>query len=67
MACNKFQTIKDAVTNEWTQGMIDLIFAIISKNPERLAGYDKLKFTPTLSKAQQMILSEYSYYLSNQA
>lgn len=68
MAWNKFRTVKDAVTNEWTQGMIDIIFAIISKNPERLAaGYDKLKSAPTLSKAQQMILSEYSYYLSNQA
>lgn len=67
MACDKFQTVKDAVTNEWTQGMIELIFAIISKNPERLAArYDKLKSAPTLSKAQQMILSEYSYYLSNQ-
>ncbi len=66
IALEKLQATKDSVTNEWSNGTIELIFAILNKDRERLASnYSKLNSLDATSKAQQMILAEYTYYLAD--
>lgn len=59
----RYEKLKDSVTNEWTQALISLIFAIIDNDLSRLrearAGIAKL--VPT-SKVQHMVAEEYAFY-----
>lgn len=64
-ALDKYRSLENSVTNEWTRGMKDIIQSVITKDKERLKGtYERLKSLEAGSKAQRMIMDEYEYYLS---
>lgn len=61
----KFEKIKEAVTNEWTSALIELVFSIIENDEVRLKNAQTgLKNQTHTSKAQHMIVEEYAYYQS---
>ncbi|MDE5877721.1 MAG: hypothetical protein K2H47_09550 [Muribaculaceae bacterium] len=64
-ALAKYERVKDSVTNEWTKGVNNLILSVIAKDKDSLlSDYEKLKQLEPSSKAQQMVRTEYDYYLS---
>ncbi|MDE6048072.1 MAG: hypothetical protein K2G09_00040 [Paramuribaculum sp.] len=63
----KFEKLKNSVTNQWTQALINLIFGVITGDKDILApSVDTVTAVSTPSKAQQMIAEEYRHYLSAQ-
>ncbi len=59
----RFDRQKDAVTNEWTQALIDLLFAVIGNDPEQLKGScQKVKELKPASRSQQLLADEYAFY-----
>lgn len=64
-AFDKYRRVEDAVTNEWTKLLIDLIIAILQGNSKLLVtASEKLLSLDASSRAQKMIAAEYEYYIS---
>ncbi len=64
-AMMKFERVKDSVTNEWTKGLINLVLSVLKKDKVHLTiSYNSLQPLKATSKAQQMLMAEYGYYLS---
>lgn len=64
-ALAKYGRVRDSVTNEWTLGANNLILSVITKDKDSLvSGYERLRTLEASSKAQQMVKTEYAYYLS---
>lgn len=64
-ALEKYERVKDSVTNEWTRGTNGLILSVITRDKKCLAAlYERLKSLDASSKAQRMVMDEYEYYLS---
>lgn len=64
-ALERYEKIKDVVTNEWTLATGDLIIAVTTGKKECLgACYDRLKVIGAVSKSQRMVMEEYTHYLN---
>lgn len=64
-ALERFYRVKDAVTNEWTIAMNELIMSVLANDMERLSTeFDRIKTLDASSKIRKMILEEYNHYLS---
>lgn len=64
-ARERYQTVKESVTNEWTKAANRLILYIITNNKDKLIPYfEKIKTLDAVSKAQRMVRDEYDYYLN---
>lgn len=62
-ALEKYDKVKDCVTNEWTRATNNLIQTMIKGDKKSLVScYEKVKALEASSKAQRMILEEYEYY-----
>ena len=63
LAKAKFEKLKDSVTNEWTSGLISLIFSVIANDMERLQRKQSelLILAPT-SKAQRLLIDQFAHY-----
>ena len=58
-----YERYKAAVTNKWTQSLIELIFALITNDSKRLeAGRKAVSELTANSKSQRMIAEEYDNY-----
>ncbi|MDE5885990.1 MAG: hypothetical protein K2H46_00200 [Muribaculaceae bacterium] len=63
-ALEKFNKIKESVTNEWTNATNSLILSIISQSKQSLQPiYAKLKTLPVSSKTQKIVIDEYIHYI----
>lgn len=59
----KYETLENAVTNEWTSAMIALIISIIENDMVRLkTAHLHLKDLTPVSKAQHLLVEEYAFY-----
>ncbi len=66
-AMERFQKVREAVTNEWTKGLINLVLAVIKNDAARLeAAFEPLKKLEATSKAQRLVKGEYEHYLKNE-
>ena len=79
-ALSRFRELQDAVTNDWTKGLINLILSVLAKDNDTLptrtpastdidverltATYATLHRLTADSKAKTDLLTEYQYYLS---
>ena len=60
----RYEKLKNAVTNEWTSALIELIFAIINNDSSRLAAAHTILSTLTpSSKSQILLTSEYTFHI----
>ncbi|MDE5874025.1 MAG: hypothetical protein K2H15_00145, partial [Muribaculaceae bacterium] len=62
-AWKKFNKVREAVTNEWTLALIDLILSVINNNRCLLTEtYTRLLTLDPSSKAKQLLMKEYETY-----
>lgn len=61
---SRHHTLRDSITNPWSQGLINLIHHIITNNADALLPcFEKLKAAEGTSKAQLILINEYMHYL----
>lgn len=64
----RYEKLKDSVTNEWTQALTALIFAIIDGDESGIRSIsESLKTLTPASKAQRMLVDEYAFYTEEAA
>lgn len=64
-ALNRYEDLKDSVTNEWSILAIALISSVITKNKKLfMSGYERVKHLEAKSKMQHSLLDEYEYYFT---
>lgn len=62
-ALNKFDKMKDAITNEWTLGLVNLLLSVINKDEKLFKdSHIRLKSLSANSKAQCALVEEYANY-----
>lgn len=60
----RYEKLKDSVTNEWTQALTALIFAIIDGDESGIRSIsESLKTLTPASKAQNMLVDECAFYI----
>ena len=61
----RFEKYKDSVTNEWTRGLIVLLFCVVDGDDRTMLveEYNRLKTLDASSQLRRLIMSEYAHYL----
>lgn len=63
IALENYGRVKDSVTNEWTNGLNDMILAVVARDNDRIAYCcNRLNSLEATSKAQRMVQEESLYY-----
>lgn len=67
-AFDRFEKVKESVTNQWTLASVELIRAVIAKDKSLLtSGFGRINVNHSLSRMQRMLMEEYDYYLAGLA